>query len=93
MFQGSCVVQGLEEAVVLDKDEVYRILERGAQRRQTAGTLMNAHSRSVSHNASGTSFPVIHRCFFAVYDDYILLYVLFDSQMVQCVGFRSAYAS
>ena len=51
-FQGACVVQGLEEAVVLDKNEVYRILEQGSLRRQTAGTLMNAHSRSVIHNAS-----------------------------------------
>ncbi|KAI0224733.1 Kinesin-like protein KIF11-A [Lamellibrachia satsuma] len=46
---GACVVQGLEEAVVLDKNEVYRILEQGALRRQTAGTLMNAHS-SRSHS-------------------------------------------
>ena len=68
MFQGACVVQGLEEAVVLDKDEVYRILERGAQRRQTAGTLMNAHSRSVFHNSSDTFF-LLH------IDTLFLLYV------------------
>lgn len=43
--QGSVVIQNLEEMVVHDKDEVYQILERGRAKRQTAATLMNAHSR------------------------------------------------
>lgn len=42
------MVQGLEELTVHSKNEVYAILERGRQRRQTAATLMNAHS-SRSH--------------------------------------------
>ena len=46
--QGSVVVQGLEEVTVNSKDEVYSILEKGRMRRQTAATLMNAHS-SRSH--------------------------------------------
>lgn len=45
LFQGSVIIHGLEEIVVRSKDEVYDILERGAARRQTAATLLNAHSR------------------------------------------------
>ena len=45
LHQGSCVIQGLEEVVVHSKNDVYTILERGSARRQTAATLMNAHSR------------------------------------------------
>ena len=45
MFQGSHVIQGLEDVVVHSKDAVYSILERGTQRRQTAATQMNATSR------------------------------------------------
>ena len=41
------VIQGLEEVIVHSRNEVYSILERGAARRQTAATLLNAHSRSV----------------------------------------------
>ncbi len=48
-FQGSVVIHGLEELVVHSKDEVYSILERGAARRQTAATLLNACS-SRSHS-------------------------------------------
>lgn len=44
-LQGSVIIQGLEDIVVKSKDEVYEILERGASRRQTAATLMNAFSR------------------------------------------------
>ncbi|EDO49145.1 predicted protein [Nematostella vectensis] len=47
--KGSVVIQGLEELVVSDRDEVYNILDRGRARRQTAATLMNAHS-SRSHS-------------------------------------------
>ncbi|XP_033098854.1 kinesin-like protein KIF11 [Anneissia japonica] len=47
--KGSVVIQGLEEVVVHNKDEVYSILEKGAAKRQTAATLMNAHS-SRSHS-------------------------------------------
>ena len=39
------MIQGLEEVVVHSKNDVYTILERGSARRQTAATLMNAHSR------------------------------------------------
>ncbi|XP_013399469.1 kinesin-like protein KIF11-B [Lingula anatina] len=46
--KGSVVIQGLEEAVVQNKYDVYHILERGAAKRQTAATLMNASS-SRSH--------------------------------------------
>ena len=47
--KGSVFVQGLEETIVRDKNEVYEILERGRAKRQTAATLMNAHS-SRSHS-------------------------------------------
>ncbi|XP_060567348.1 kinesin-like protein KIF11 [Ruditapes philippinarum] len=47
--KGSVIIQGLEEIVVKSKDEVYEILERGASKRQTAATLMNAFS-SRSHS-------------------------------------------
>ncbi|XP_057705131.1 kinesin-like protein KIF11 isoform X2 [Corythoichthys intestinalis] len=43
------VVKGLEEVMVHNKDEVYQILERGAAKRKTASTLMNAYS-SRSHS-------------------------------------------
>lgn len=43
------VIHGLEEVVVHDKNEVFAILERGRQRRQTAATLLNATS-SRSHS-------------------------------------------
>ena len=46
--KGSVVIQGLEEVRVHDKQEVYRILERGSERRRTAETKMNANS-SRSH--------------------------------------------
>jgi len=51
-LQGACIIQGLEEVVVNSRDQVYQILQQGAARRQTAATLMNAHSRLV-HMASG----------------------------------------
>lgn len=43
------MIQGLEEFAVNDKNEVFSILERGAARRQTAATLLNACS-SRSHS-------------------------------------------
>ncbi|XP_053731964.1 kinesin-like protein KIF11 [Synchiropus splendidus] len=43
------VVKGLEEVTVHNKDQVYQILERGAAKRKTASTLMNAYS-SRSHS-------------------------------------------
>ncbi|XP_072280970.1 kinesin-like protein KIF11 [Pyxicephalus adspersus] len=43
------IIKGLEEVTVHNKDEVYHILERGAARRTTASTLMNAYS-SRSHS-------------------------------------------
>ncbi|XP_019614382.1 PREDICTED: kinesin-like protein KIF11, partial [Branchiostoma belcheri] len=47
--KGSVVIKGLEEVKVHNKDEVYSILEHGSAKRQTAATLMNAHS-SRSHS-------------------------------------------
>ncbi|KAI8497740.1 Kinesin- protein 11 [Branchiostoma belcheri] len=47
--KGSVVIKGLEEVQVHNKDEVYSILEHGSAKRQTAATLMNAHS-SRSHS-------------------------------------------
>lgn len=46
---GSIIIHGMEEITVNNKDEIYQILERGAARRQTAATLMNATS-SRSHS-------------------------------------------
>ncbi|KAG8041438.1 hypothetical protein G9C98_002731 [Cotesia typhae] len=46
--KGSVIIQGLEEVIVHNKDEVYKILQRGSEKRQTAATLMNASS-SRSH--------------------------------------------
>ncbi|KAI1886935.1 hypothetical protein AGOR_G00200890 [Albula goreensis] len=43
------IIRGLEEITVHNKDEVYQILERGAAKRKTASTLMNAYS-SRSHS-------------------------------------------
>lgn len=45
VLQRGVVVKGLEEVTVHNKDEVYQILERGAAKRKTASTLMNAYSR------------------------------------------------
>ncbi|XP_041368096.1 kinesin-like protein KIF11-B [Gigantopelta aegis] len=47
--KGSVIISGLEEVVVRSKEEVYKILDRGSARRQTAATLMNATS-SRSHS-------------------------------------------
>ncbi|XP_048515070.1 kinesin-like protein Klp61F [Athalia rosae] len=46
--KGSVIIHGLEEAPVHNKGEVYKILQKGSEKRQTAATLMNAHS-SRSH--------------------------------------------
>uniref|UniRef100_A0AAY4ER87 Kinesin motor domain-containing protein n=1 Tax=Denticeps clupeoides TaxID=299321 RepID=A0AAY4ER87_9TELE len=43
------IIKGLEEITVHNKNEVYQILERGAAKRKTASTLMNAYS-SRSHS-------------------------------------------
>lgn len=45
--KGSVIIHGLEEVTVHNKNEVYKILEKGSEKRQTAATLMNAHSRLV----------------------------------------------
>ncbi|XP_075072250.1 kinesin-like protein KIF11 [Mixophyes fleayi] len=47
--KGGVIIKGLEEVTVHNKDEVYHILERGAAKRKTASTLMNAYS-SRSHS-------------------------------------------
>lgn len=46
--KGSVIIHGLEEVTVHNKNEVYKILEKGSEKRQTAATLMNAHSRLLS---------------------------------------------
>lgn len=46
--KGSVIVQGLEEIPVHSKDDVYKLLAKGQERRKTASTLMNAQS-SRSH--------------------------------------------
>ncbi|XP_052126532.1 kinesin-like protein KIF11-A [Frankliniella occidentalis] len=46
--KGAVIVHGLEEVSVQSKADVYQILEKGSLKRQTAATLMNAHS-SRSH--------------------------------------------
>ncbi|XP_071448813.1 kinesin-like protein Klp61F [Hetaerina americana] len=46
--KGSVIIQGLQEITVHDKNDVYHILMKGSERRQTAATLMNASS-SRSH--------------------------------------------
>ncbi|XP_017063532.1 kinesin-like protein Klp61F [Drosophila eugracilis] len=46
--KGSVIIQGLEEIPVHGKDDVYKLLEKGKERRKTATTLMNAQS-SRSH--------------------------------------------
>lgn len=45
LHQRGVIVKGLEEITVHNKNEVYQILERGAAKRKTASTLMNAYSR------------------------------------------------
>ncbi|XP_078049062.1 kinesin-like protein Klp61F [Augochlora pura] len=46
--KGSVIVNGLEEVTIYNKSDVYKILEKGSEKRQTAATLMNANS-SRSH--------------------------------------------
>ncbi|XP_017799179.1 PREDICTED: kinesin-like protein Klp61F [Habropoda laboriosa] len=46
--KGSVIVHGLEEVVIHNKNEVFKILQKGSEKRQTATTLMNAYS-SRSH--------------------------------------------
>uniref|UniRef100_A0A182NHT7 Kinesin motor domain-containing protein n=1 Tax=Anopheles dirus TaxID=7168 RepID=A0A182NHT7_9DIPT len=52
--KGSVIVQGLEEIPVHSKEDVYKLLAKGQERRKTASTLMNAQS-SRSH----TIFSII----------------------------------
>jgi kinesin family protein 11 len=47
--KGSVTIPNLEETIVQNKAEVFKILDRGAERRQKAATLMNAQS-SRSHS-------------------------------------------
>ncbi|KAF7993833.1 hypothetical protein HCN44_011102 [Aphidius gifuensis] len=46
--KGAIIIHGLEEVTVHNKNEVYKILEKGSERRKTSATLMNAQS-SRSH--------------------------------------------
>lgn len=43
--KGSVIVQGLTDVRVMDKKQVYDILNQGSKKRQTAATYMNATSR------------------------------------------------
>lgn len=43
--KGAVIIHGLEEVTVHNKNEVYKILEKGSEKRRTAATLMNAQSR------------------------------------------------
>jgi len=47
--KGSVIIHGLEEVTVHNKAEIYRILEKGSKRRQTAATILNSNS-SRSHS-------------------------------------------
>jgi kinesin family member 11 len=47
--KGSVVIPNLEEVVVENKNDVYRIMQKGAEKRQKASTLMNSKS-SRSHS-------------------------------------------
>jgi kinesin family protein 11 len=47
--KGSVIIPGLEEVIVRNKTEVFKLLLKGAERRQKAATLMNAQS-SRSHS-------------------------------------------
>ena len=47
--KGSVIIPNLEEKLAPNKNEVYKILQKGAERRQTAATFMNAQS-SRSHS-------------------------------------------
>ena len=40
-------MHGLEEISIHTKNEVFNILQKGSDKRQTAATLMNAHSRLI----------------------------------------------
>ncbi|XP_076678863.1 kinesin-like protein Klp61F [Andrena cerasifolii] len=46
--KGAIIIHGLEEVTIHNKSEVSKLLEKGSERRQTAATLLNAHS-SRSH--------------------------------------------
>ncbi|XP_076291739.1 kinesin-like protein Klp61F [Lasioglossum baleicum] len=46
--KGAVIVNGLEEVTIYNKSDVYTILQKGSEKRQTAATLMNANS-SRSH--------------------------------------------
>lgn len=55
--KGSVIIQGLNEIAVHSKDDVYNILEKGSVKRQTAATLMNAHS-SRSHSVFSVAVSI-----------------------------------
>lgn len=46
--KGSIIIHGLEEVTVHNKTDIYRILEKGSDRRHTAATMLNSNS-SRSH--------------------------------------------
>ena len=56
--RGSVVIQGLEEVLVKNVKDVLTVLRKGAERRQTAGTLMNDKSRWDHYDIRGTFFEL-----------------------------------
>ncbi|XP_017767559.1 PREDICTED: kinesin-like protein Klp61F [Eufriesea mexicana] len=47
--KGAIIIHGLEEVTIHNTNEVYKILKKGSEKRQTAATLMNTQSRCRSH--------------------------------------------
>lgn len=45
--KGAVIIHGLEEVTIHNASEVYKIIKKGSDRRQTAATLMNTQSRSL----------------------------------------------
>lgn len=63
VLKGSVVIHGLEEIIVRSKDEVYEIMERGARKRQTASTLLNAQSRYARESVLAIVKLIWYVCF------------------------------
>ncbi|XP_027765397.1 kinesin-like protein KIF11 [Empidonax traillii] len=53
------IIKGLEEVTVHNKNQVYQILERGAAKRTTAATYMNAYSRYRSSSFQKLCFVLV----------------------------------
>lgn len=88
-LQRGVVVKGLEEITVHNKDEVYQILERGAAKRKTASTLMNAYSRYASHfhSSADHNAPSLAACAYKIMFLFYFTFLLVVP--IQC--FRSPF--